>query len=72
MLAEKFKELETKKIESLKEKIKLGESITYNDAKLLSKNKTFIGAYQGRVNAVESYFAIHPKLVSEKLHLIKE
>ncbi len=62
-----FKIIDAKKIESLKEKIMKGAELSLDEALLLSKNKTLILLYDGKVEAIENYLTIHPKVFNEKI-----
>jgi hypothetical protein len=62
-----FNKIDAKKIEIAKEKIKKGEELSFDEALMLSKNKALVLSYNGKVEAIEKYLAIHPNVVSENI-----
>jgi 6-pyruvoyl-tetrahydropterin synthase len=59
-----FDKINAKKVDIAKEKIRKGEELEFNDAMLLSKNKTLILSDGIKVYAIENYLAIHPNVVN--------
>ncbi len=62
-----FNKIDAKKIEIAKEKIKNGNELSFDEALMLSKNKILVGSNGVKVDTIESYLTIHPKIVNEDI-----